>query len=223
MAREIIKLSLSAPFRPEPAAIFFSTLAYPKADDANVRDQFRSALCRWAILTQCEMDGEWANAPQLVRPDIFIEGDREWHEAYKRGMRELDRRLFAADHIAMPHYLAWCGLLRSVEGYQVTVENMSHLAMDFLRWTGDSVSTLKSRIWGPSRPVIHAALALKMWCVESKEVLESIGGHRALLPLLIAPKALEGILAKSEFLRKCLPFIPQFRIKEEDTVQFLAE
>jgi len=218
MPRETIRISLSNPFLPEPGAIFLSTLAYPDRLDAIAREEFRLSLCRQAVLTRCEVDPGWAMTPQIIRPDIFSGPDSDWDNAYNRGRKKLEHRYIAAAFIALPHLVARFGGPKEFEGYNVTVQNMSYLAMDFMGWEGDSESTLKSKIWGPSRPVVHAAAAYIQWAFEPEEVLPPIEQR-----ILAFPEALEGILKRSEIFRLGLPLVQQFTIKEEDTIQFLSD
>jgi hypothetical protein len=80
------------------------------------------------------------------------------------------------------------------------------------------VSTLKSKIWAPSRAVVHAAAAYLRyyWCEDGRMVRPNqiIGSP----PFVVAK-----IIKASETIRLMLPSIEQFEIKEEDTIQFLAE
>ena len=99
-----------------------------------------------------------------------------------------------------------------------TVENLTVLAMDRMGWDSDAnISTIKSRIWGPSRPVIHAAAMLLADIARGI----SIPKNPEWLPYLKDPELLRPVLLASERARLLLPRIKQFRIKEADTIQFL--
>jgi hypothetical protein len=196
------------------------------------------SLCRKAVLTKCKIDPAWAMIPQPIRPDVFAGPDSDWDNAYNRGVKKLEHRYIAALFIALPHLIARFGGPKEFQGYNVTVQNMSYLAMDFMGWEGDSESTVKSRIWGPSRPVVHAAAACILEALASREVKEAMeaiedpGVFSLFLtcPLtlfltypLTYPETLEGIVTRSEGIRLGLAVVPQFRVKEEETIQFLPE
>src|SRR2546429_4480545 len=197
MPCETIRLHLSTP-TPEPGAMFLSKLAYPDPVDAIARDEFMISLCRWIIRTGCEVAPDWAITPQLMRPAVFVGPDREWHKAFNRGANKLRDRFIAAGFIVYPHMLALAGITQRFDGYTATVQNMSQLAMEYMGWDGDSEATMKSRIWGPSRPVAHAALAAMMWLLKNRELLKTPGGCREFFQLVTNPKTLERILIKSE-------------------------
>jgi hypothetical protein len=173
-----------------------------------------------AILAFCEKDQKWANTPQLIRPDAFVASDRAAHKAMQQGINKLKHRLIAALFIALPHFNRQFGNIKTFAGYNVNVQNMSYLAMDAMNWRGDSESTLKSKIWGPSRSVVHAALPLALWAIDFGEAPAKVQ-EVANLAFLLLPKHLQKILKQSEIIRVNLPLIKQFRIKEEDTIQFL--
>jgi hypothetical protein len=220
MPRETIRISLSNPFCPEPGAIFVSKIAYPSAVDAIVRDQFMSALCRWAIKKICDNDREWAMSPQPIKAGFFLEKRADSIKPLQLGCKKLRDRLKAAVFIAARHLsaqLQGCDLIK-FDGCKPTVQMLSYRAMEYMGWKGDSESTLKSRIWGPSRPVIHAAAMLG-----AHGTLSTTKTLDDLLPYLRFPERLREVLFWSEIARLHLPLIKEFRIKEEDTIQFLAE
>ena len=223
MPRETIWVTLSTSVSLEPVAIFLSKLAYPDPVDEDASVEFMMSLCRWMTIYGCEVDPGWAATPQLLRPAAFLEPEREWRKAFNRGANKLRHRFIAAGYIVLPHMMALAGIKQRVEGYTVTVQHMSQLAMEYMRWEGDSTATIKSRIWGPTRPVAHAALSVVMWVLENRELLKTDEGRRKAFLLASHPKTLKRILIKSEKFRLKLPLVPQFRIKEEDTIQFLPE
>jgi hypothetical protein len=223
MPRETIRISLSNPFCPEPGAIFLSKLAYPSAIDASARHEFMSALCRWAITEICDIDRDWATSPQPIKAGFFLGKRTDSLKALKLGSKKLVHRVIAAGFIAMPHLHAQLqgSDLIKYQGYRPTVQMLSYDAMESMGWKGDSESTLKSRIWGPSRPVIHAAAMLGVHrCSIELPFTKTLND---LLPYLKFPELLREVFVWSEIARLHLPLIKEFRIKEEDTIQFLAE
>jgi hypothetical protein len=220
MPREIIRLGLSTPFTPEPGAKFLSFLAYPNSKNAMMRAEFFWAICRFAIAAMCEKDRDWGNSPQAIKPAISLMSDTYRRKALRIGSTQLGYRFKAAIFFAMPHLYAefrGCELVK-FEGFAPTVENLAVLAKDRMGWDRDrdGTSTIKGRIWGPSRPVIHAAAMLLAY-----RRLSITKNPESWLPFLKDPQVLRPVLLASEFARLLLPCIKQFRIKEADTIEFL--
>ena len=224
MPRETIRLGLSTPFTPEPGATFLSFLAYPNSKNAMMRAEFSLAICRFAVTAMCEEDRDWANSPQSIKPGIVLMGDTDRHKALRLGSTQLGYRFKAAIFFALPHLHAeflGCDLIK-YEGFAPTVLNLAVLAKHRMGWheDRDGTSTIKSRIWGPSRPVIHAAAVLLADTIARGFAINTVN-LELLLPYLKDPELLRRVLLVSEFARLRLPNIRQFRIKEADTVQFL--
>jgi hypothetical protein len=221
MPRETIELGLSNPFTIEPMAKFLTFLAYPDPADSTPRAEFCSAISRFAIAGMCDMDPEWASSPQSIRPGFFLGSHLNSSKALRAGCTKLKHRFIAAAYFAMPHLVAQlqgCELV-GYEQYQPTVENLAHLALERLGWEGDSASTVKSRMWGPSRPVVHAAAMLVVDGLSRELPVEDSDSW--ILPYFRDSELLRNVLLTSEIARLHLPLVKQFRIKEEDTIKFL--
>ena len=222
MPREIVSLNLSSPFPYEVGATFLSTLAYPELADTKQRERYRQAVCRWGIEIRADEDG-FTKKPQPIPPAIFLVDDATYRRYLKSGNKILNERLVAVNWIVMPHLKAVIsGKLEKVEGYEATVENLSTLAMDNLGWKGDSSSTFKSRVWGPSKPVAHAAAALLVWRQQTweQELVPAFPDdeHDFFQLCLELPFVISEIVELSEEFRLRLPLVEQFTIKEEDTI-----
>ena len=159
MARETIRLDLSNPFTPEPGAKLLSALAYPNSNHAVMRVQFCLAICWFAVTARCAKDRNWAGSPRSIRPAFILMSDADRRKALKLGSTQLGYRFKAAVFFALPHLHAefrGCELVK-YEGFAPTVENLAVMAKHQMGWDRDrdGTSTIKSCIWGPSRPVIH--------------------------------------------------------------------
>jgi hypothetical protein len=222
MPRETVTLGLSTPFTAEPGARFLSFIAYPNSKDAKARGAFFLAICRFAVTALCEKDRKWANSPQAIKPAIILMGDTERRKALRLGSTQLGYRFKAAIFFAAPHLAAAIRgrELKMHEGYAPTVENLAILAKYRMGWDRDrdGTSTIKSRIWGPSRPVVHAAAILL-----ADGIKRGINPNTAesWLPYLKDPKLLTPVVFGSEFARRLLLDVKQFRIREKDTIAFL--
>src|ERR1700730_11540 len=214
MTREIVRIDLSSKFPMEVGARFFSTIAYPEPKDAEERDRYFLAISRLYV-------------------HLRVKENPEFGRTLKKGNKRLFCQIPAATWIAMPHFrgeglkpveVEINGQLQSIIP---TVKNMGMIAMNELGWQGKSTSipTLKSKIWAPSRPVVHAAAAYSLWCyyaervVPAKEQVDSF----FFLACLELPSTVAAILRRAEAFRLILPEIEQFQIKEEDTIQFVGQ
>ena len=223
MPRETIRLGLSMPFTSEPGATLLSFLAYPNSNNAMMRAEFWLAICRFAVSAMCEKDRDWANSPQAIRPIISLIGDTDRRKALRLGSTQLGYRFKAATFFAWPHLFAEfreCELVK-YQGFAPTVENLAVMAKHRMGWDRDrdGTSTIKSRIWGPSRPVIHAAAMLLAY--GNARGISIPENPESWLPYLKDPELLRPVLLASEFARLRLPRIKQFKIRETDTIEFL--
>jgi hypothetical protein len=87
----------------EPAALFFSYLAYPDQLDDAQRIKFARALCRWSILKRAIDDKTWASQPQNIRPSIFEPAESEYKKIVHRGWNKFIRHVLPAGYIVWPN------------------------------------------------------------------------------------------------------------------------
>jgi hypothetical protein len=229
MPREIVRINVASKFPIEAGARFFATIAHP--DNRNERERFRLALCRWYMLTRSERDPDFANKLTLIVPAIFVLSDDDCIRTLKRGWTKLNHRLTATRWLVMPHLrVEQLKPLQVEENGQFivpTLNKMTLVAMKALGWTGksESVPTFKSKIWAPSRPVVHAAAAYVLWCYHATRMfpVEQQRDAFFMLACLEYPSTITTLIRTSETYRLKLAEIEQFKIKEEETIQILAE
>ncbi len=205
----------------EGASWLLSSIAYP--DDNNRCIPFTAALCRCAHLQTVDMSPDWATTLQQIRPWIFTYGDTAFSKNLTVGFNILYRRLATALFMIQPHLR---GLLKEkpptrINGFAPTVGNAAAHLMSEFGWKGDSEATFKSRIWGPTKPVSHAAYVVSVRVFKATQAKPY--EERNLLSALFPPESeLLQIISLSEQIRLRLPEIRQFRIKEKDTFKFEA-
>lgn len=223
MPRETIEITLSELDPYLAAAQLLAAIAYPDPLDKNERDIFTNAIGRYTLEQRIKLHPEWAQTPQLIRPAYFSGPEKQIDACLRRGNKRLHHRFAAAQFFLMPHLRAIeTGHLQKVAGFEPTVNNMAHQILDFLNWKGDSYSTVKTKIWKPTRPVAHAAAAIIVW----EQVLWKKWGRNPnadkQLALCILPEYVGEVVDISEYYRSMLPEIKQFTIREEETVKFSA-
>jgi hypothetical protein len=231
MPREIVHINLSSKFPMEVGARFFSIIAYP--DDRERRHRFSLAISRIYVEWRAMVDPEFSNKLQYIVPEIFLPRLADAITTFKKGNKHLWHHITAAKWIALPHLMR-----EGLQSVQVQtklgelklvvpkIKNMGIWAMGELGWQekATNVPTLKSKIWAPSRPVVHAAAAYGLWCEDAEHVIPSEHQPDTFFFLVLEyVPIIESILRKAEQFRQQLPSIKQFKIREEDTIQFLWE
>jgi hypothetical protein len=231
MAREIVRINVASKFPIEVGARFFATIAYP--DNRSERQRYHLALCRFYLLARMKRDLDFASKILPIVPAIFVPSDHDCVQTLKRGNKKLNHHLAAAKWLVGPHLrdekqkLKPLQVEKDGEFIIPTLNRMTIVAMDELGWTGKakSVPTFKSKIWAPSRPVVHAAAAYVLACYHADRIfpVEQQSEGYFLLYCLDQPAMIAAIIPTSEAFRLRLADIEQFKIKEEETIQILAE
>jgi hypothetical protein len=230
---EAVLISLNPSFAPEPAATFFSTIAYPLPQQLEDRNRFRYALCRWAIHWQSEADPEWAAKPQPLKPAFFLHCNKKWPAIVDQGIHQIDEALVSTQLIVLPHYIArrTGGHPKSViPGYNPTSKDMSYFCVnvsgmlesrDCKENEAPDTGNFSNRQWKPTRAVAHALLAF----LACRHKLAQGPKRKKKLALnmvewLQFPETIRQLIIKSEVLRKQLTSISKFRIEENQTIAF---
>jgi len=179
----------------EAGAYIVSLLAYPgksKRDDEQRSGTHRS-LCACLLRARAETDANWATQPQSVKPVYTSQTERECN----RGLRTLPRRLhdrMIAARMASP-------FLREAETGEVpelppgvkrlSINAMSEVVLEDAGYSDPE--NVETRIWRPSRPVIHLASAVH-------DYLHRIGvEHLGLGGLLMRREVIEHVVRNAEY------------------------
>jgi hypothetical protein len=227
MPREIIVIPFNSLPVYEASAIFFSTIVYPDALDQTQREKFRIALSRWAVLERAKIDNDWRRSVQQIRPEIFSQEERLYMQTLERGSHLFAKRIVCALTMIGPH-LSKEPL--HIFGYAPTVDNLAAIMAEGMGMSRESYKTIESRLWAPTKPVAHAALALalfveKRWRAE--KILDEepywLCKHNLLLALLFYADVLTPLVTVSEHLRRHILKMRAFRIKEQNTVKFSVD
>jgi hypothetical protein len=223
MPRETIEIVLDELDPYQSGALFFAVLAYPDPRDKNERGRFMQAFVRRTLEQRMELHKDFAQDFQIIRPAYFSGSDREHRAILARGTKRLQGRFAVARFIAMPHFREIdTGRPTRVESLLPTVNNMAVLAALHLKMSEESFTTVKSKIWKPSKPIIHAATAYIVW----DEILWEKWGRNPKvdrqLAFLILPEYVGEVAEISEEFRSQLAVIKQFTILEEETIRFTA-
>jgi hypothetical protein len=96
-------------------------------------------------------------------------------------------------------------------------------------WGSGSRSTFSSRIWRPSRPIIHVAAAYFLVAQAQALEQEQEQNRFVIYPRRVddylycfeSPKFLRDVLVVAEGIRGISSILEELKIKEEETIQFI--
>jgi hypothetical protein len=227
MPRETVRVPLFEDVPFEAASLLRSYIAYPNAKDKTQREQYAAAWCRSGHLRRAGFDSEWAKLPQRVRPRVFIGPQKPFLKHVFKSDVVVDRRILTA-YAMIPYHLE--ALLDETSpskfgDFSPTVENFALWLKRAFGSETDDVSAFKSKIWGPTRSVAHLALVLGWHQIPLMKASADAQDNKRRIRFdayYPSDETIEKMLLDAEYFRLKLPEIKQFRIKDEDTIQFIA-
>jgi hypothetical protein len=227
MPCKVVKISISTLPYPEPTAILLSELAFPKVREESTR--FFYAVCQSAILTRAEEDRAWGLQPQRIKPLIFVGSTKIDRKIIRSGETKLNRLFQAGDmiapiiikHVTHREHHRFGRLARKIA-------DLKRDQMYQIGWGSGSRSTFSSRIWRPSRPIIHVAAAyfLVAQARALEQEQEAVIYPRRFHDYLYcfeSPKFLRDVLVAAEGIRAISSILKELDIKEEETIQFIPD
>lgn len=227
MPHKVVEISLSEADPYWSGALYFAVLAYPT--DEERRGRFQQSLIRWTLNRRIEMDREWAEGLQLIRPAYFSGSDELHDNALRQGNKILRRRQVVARNLVLPHLRGLdTGRVHRVKGLMPTVGRMLTVVADELGIDVASVATIASRDWRPLKPVAHAVCAFMIWDNILWEMWDRKPDVDRQLAFLMLPEYVAEVAEIAEHFRSqlCDPNNfkkrDDFRIREEDTIQIVT-
>ena len=146
----------------ESGAVLFAYLAFPEPDADIQRGEAQVALCKLALEAMAEEDSLFKWVPRLIKPGHLMMSDKDVARILRTFDGRIQDRLIAA-RMAIP-FLQQAesgGPPRLPNG--VTQLSISQLAEFVLASSSEeSPVNLQSRVWSPSLPVIHVAVATEV-------------------------------------------------------------
>jgi hypothetical protein len=218
MPREIVAINISKVPPYEAGATLLSWLAYPAADQEPLRANFWAALCRQTIIALANenFDG-WAWRHQPIKPGFFVVSDDTAEKQFRDGFKMIEDRLLAGHRYGAPFLKGLeVGRVMQVGGFEAAVSNMANLTAAELGMN-DGEKNVLHRIFVPSKPVLHAAVAMQ------SVIQEHFAGQPGInAGTLLHDIGFLGLLVeRSEIIRTMIPRLKKPKIKEEETVQFV--
>jgi hypothetical protein len=201
----------------EAGALLVTLLAYPgerKHDDER-RSQVHASLCACTLRALCDTDPDWSTSPQLAKPIYLRQSERDCN----RGLRQLKRRLrdrMVAARMAYP-------FLKEAESGKApelptgikrfSINAMSELVLDDAGYT--EPENVETRIWRPSRPVIHLATAVHGY-LHLDPKIEALGFG----PLLHRREIIEYVIRSAEYCEPLVAGSRDLRVDANKLIKF---
>lgn len=146
----------------EIGSALVATLCYSAPGDTfNEREKAQTALCAWGLRTRAQVDLDWANIYVPIKPCNVAPSNEEVDRALKGVNRRMRDRL-AAGRILMPFLQKSLTGELPIIGGRPMKPTLNKLAPYVLKHPGvGDVDNVKSRLWSPSRNVLHLAGAFE--------------------------------------------------------------
>lgn len=221
MADSEISICLSGLPHYECGALLFSYLAFPEPGAEDTRADVHASLCHLALkaITQDDPDGQWT--PAVIKPGYALLSESKVRTSLRTMDRRLRDRLDAAT-VAKPFLeQATTGktprLPAGVDS--LTLTSMAEYLMFRTKPNADGgdLKNFHARVWKPSLPVIHLAVALN---VLFERTNEASLGTLAIHDLIRSPEVIRFLLETAEPLEPLFQEIAALGVPENTLVRF---
>jgi hypothetical protein len=201
----------------EAGAMLVAFLAYPgdSVADEERRSQLYGALCACMLQAMCDVDPDWASSPQSIKPIYAALTERDCNRSVRSLARLLRDRMVAA-RMAYP-------FLKEAESGEpfelpaslkrLSLNQMAELVLTDARYSDPE--NVETRIWRPSRPVIHLASAVHGYLHLLEPVAELLG----FVPLMTDPIVLEYVVRSAEYGESLVAKSRRLRINPETLIK----
>jgi hypothetical protein len=202
----------------EAGAMVVTFLAYPgdSASDEERRAQLHRTLCAGMFGAICDVDPDWATSPQPVKPIYGSLPERDCNRSLRGVPRRLHDRMVAAR-------MAYPFLKEAESGGKFDLPagikrlSINEMAAFVSTDAGQSdPENVETRIWRPSRPVIHLASAAHgyLHLVGPKE--QRFG----FVPFMTDREALGYVVRNAEYFESLVAKSRRLRINPEALIKF---
>lgn len=202
----------------ESGAVLFAFLAFPGTDEGIERGEAQVALCSLALHAMAQKDPASIWVPQLIKPGHLMFPKRNLDRIMRTFDRRLQDRLVAAA-IAIPllqEAEAGTAAFAAPEG--VTRLSISQLANSALKLSNEgSPVNVQSRVWAPSLPVIHLAIATAVAISQAQRSgAEGLDVH----VLCCSPNFVRFVVQEAERYEALFALAPKLGLALERLVRF---
>jgi hypothetical protein len=198
----------------EAGALLVTLLAFPEASD-ETQGNVHASLCNYALKIRSALEPDWTILPQPIKPFYAFRSERDCNRDLRTLVRRWrDRMVAGRMGIAfLKEALPGQVLELPPAMKRLSINQLAKLVLDDTRFTDPH--NVETRIWRPSRPVVHLASAIQVYLTLAEADtgmigLEALLLNRAMIELVIKGAAYhETLMAQSRHLR----FEPEKLIK----------
>ena len=215
--RQPLPLSLGSGPAYEAGAVLLSALAWPElvADQAAMGER-HAALCQYGVRLLAAADEEWARSPQPIKPIYLSVAEHQVQRVRRELFLRLAQRLAAA-RMVIPFLQEASGApARLPRGMsRLSLNSLAEVAANDLNLS--DAGNVGTRVWRPSRPVIHIAAAIEV----ASEMEAREGRTFSVLDVMLREEVIRWVVDTSnsylQLLSQNVGF--RFRIPVEDSVR----
>lgn len=212
-----IGLRLEGDHTYEAGAVLLSVLAWPEMiGDDRAMGQRHAALCQMYLAARSDADPGWANRPQLIKPLYFTQPERRVRRFDRELHGRLDDRMVAA-RVAIPFLRVAAGQEANLPGHvkRLSLEQVTELVLPDRLTRERDPKNFQTRVWRPSRPVIHIASAIAVILNEAeRQAVQVTVGDFLLRSDLIA-----DVVGLSERYAVLIPDVPGLDMQPEKLIR----
>jgi hypothetical protein len=198
----------------EAGALLVTLLAFPDASD-ETQGAVHASLCNYALRIRSAVEPDWTILPQPIKPFYAFRSERDCNRDLRTLVRRWrDRMVAGRMGIAfLKEALPGQVLELPPTVKRLSINQLAELVLDDTRFTDPH--NVETRIWRPSRPVVHLASAIQVYLTLTEAGnpligLETLLLNRAMIESVIQGAAYnETLMAQSRHLR----FDPEKMIK----------
>lgn len=204
--REAYEVDLHAPDSYDVSALIISLWLCPEEEEKVRRESIYMSLCSWFIRDRASREPKWAERPQWIIPNQACWAEKNIRADLNSFVRRLRDRVAAGD-IAIPFLQeAETGKKPKLppEVRRLTLNEIVDFALP--RHGMPDAGNLKSRVWRPSRPVLHLCAA---WVTLAQEHFKEHGTPLDPMEAMLDPGFLERFLRRAELME---PLIERSRL-----------
>ena len=213
---EVYEVDLFAPDPYDVSALIISTWACPEDKEKTLRDRLYQSLCAVFIRNRVIDDREWAQQPQLIIPDQACRSLADIRRDTRTLIGRIKRRAIAGDIAAPFLQEAETGTVPPLPPGVGRLTLNRIVAYALPRHGFGEETNMRSRVWRPSKPVLHLCAS---WVTLSHEHFKENGARLNLLEVMRRPEFLALFLHRAELME---PLIDRSRlnISADELIKF---
>jgi hypothetical protein len=203
----------------EAGAIILALTACPdlEQDQGRKLADLQASLCALFLRGIHAANPQDAYRPQLMKPAYAFRDERQIERDWKNFKRRIDDRMIAARMVIPFLQEAFTNRmpdLKGIQGRGLSLNRVATLVSGTERVTGPE--NIETRIWRPSRSVIHLAAAIELL---GKELKRTRGYELTVFDIMLHRSIIEWIVLSAAEIESLIDKSERLRVKREDLIQ----